>query len=307
MKMKKTIGLVMVLLSVSFVFALPDIYTGIKTIQIPDSASAGSGTIDLYIDGNATTTAGHLNDVLLNYSTPPNTQSSIFYFRVQFKGEGAVEHQADITSGCLGDIVQVKQSQRDSGTGNTLLETFCFDGSWTLISTISKINYGDYNNNNFENWFHSEIRFSISEKVTPASNFTANAGNVTEHDLGIIEEESSPDYAGIISQTSNTLTQYLEFLGTRIWESVSGTEILDFEVLATNVSDPDFVQVERGTLFLESKPGITIKTGTGTFQTFECSDGVNDGYITDSINGTSLLFVDAPQDLYLFSIYDSAL
>lgn len=301
--MKKIISLVTLILMMSLVSALPEIHEGIKVVENPTSSNIEGS---LYIDGNPLTAAGSLNNVELNYLIPKNSQSAIFHFRIAWMGESPMEYQADVNSACMRDEVQIKQIQATSGSGEKILTTSCFNGiDWIVISTITKPQ-----DKMFDGWYEESVSFWISEKVTePGVQKSVSSGEVLEVDLGMVEEAESSQYAGIISQVKSGLTEFLEFAGIRIWENVEENKINDFEVLATSVNNPDFLKIERGNLFLESED-VTIKGSTGIFKTYECSDGVNNGFISDSINGTALLFVEAsstPKDYYIFSIYDSTL
>jgi len=130
------------------------------------------------------------------------------------------------------------------------------------------------------------------------------AGQTYDVPLGIIEEEPSSILSAIISECENSLTKFLEFMGVRIFEDVSSDQIIDFEVYAFEVNDPDWLNIERGQFFEESALA-EVKGVTNIWETYEATDGVNSGFVVDSELGVSVLLVEAEQNptYHIFSVY----
>ncbi len=305
-KMKQKI-LMLVFLSVltlSLVSALPDVIDGQVTIENPDIYSSGWGDITNYVDGDILTNSGELNDVLLEYYLPNYVLSASFDYRVAFDGEGAMEYSVNLDESCLLDSIIIRQNQAVDGSGNfQILTTECFGVDWVEIDSISKANDGN-TGKKFNMFYEESLLLNVKFKVTPDLTQEVIAGETYDVPLGIVEDLPSSILSAIISETQNSMTKFLEFMGVRIFESETTDQIIDFEVYAFEVSDPVWLNIQKGQFFEESALA-EVKGVTNIWETYEISDGLNSGFAVDSSNGVSVLLVDAeiPTTYHIFSVY----
>ena len=304
--MKKILMLVCLsVLSLGLMSALPDVINGVVTIENPDVYSAGWGDPTLYTDGDILTNSGELNDLVMEYYSPNYVISGSFDYRVAFATEGAMEYSVNLDESCLLDSIIIRQTQAVDGTGNfQILTTECFGVDWVEIDSISKANEGNLANK-FNMFFEESILVNVKFKKTDGLSREVIAGEILDLSLGIVEDLPSLTLAGIISETINSLTRFLEFESVRIFEDVQSNKIMSFEVYAFETSVIDWLSVVRLSSF-EITENVEIKGVTNSWETFRATDGVNDGFVVNAKDGVSVMLLEAnstPTTQNIFSVY----
>ena len=78
----------------------------------------------------------------------------------------------------------------------------------------------------------------ISSQEDTQGVISVTAGSVSDVPLGTTSEIPSTQYSAIVSDKNNIMSEFLDYLGVKIFEKGTENKILNYQVFASNVVNP---------------------------------------------------------------------
>ena len=107
--------------------------------------------------------------------------------------------------------------------------------------------------------------------------------------------------SGFVTSISSSITEYLDWLGVRLWDKTTSQDIGEFSVVAFTTDTPDLENIVIGSLFEKSNE-VEVRGSVGEYETYNCNSVSDNCFYTESIGGQSLLLTP-PNTYHIWSLY----